>query len=67
MKYWLSIVLLFFVSCGGNTLSDERSWVDTAAQEKGVILALGDSLTAGYGLENSQSYPSKLQVLLDEG
>ncbi|MES4792348.1 MAG: arylesterase, partial [Chloroflexota bacterium] len=31
-----------------------------------MIAAFGDSLTAGYGLEASQSYPSLLQKRLDE-
>jgi acyl-CoA thioesterase-1 len=31
-----------------------------------TILALGDSLTAGYWLEIAQSYPSKLGVILNE-
>lgn len=31
------------------------------------IVALGDSLTAGYGLVESQSYPAVLQELIDRG
>ncbi|MBK6427928.1 MAG: hypothetical protein IPF82_17605 [Blastocatellia bacterium] len=30
------------------------------------ILAFGDSLTAGYGIQKSESYPSVLQRMLDE-
>jgi len=29
-----------------------------------VILAFGDSLTAGYGVQEQESYPSRLQVIL---
>ena len=31
------------------------------SKEKAVILAFGDSLTAGYGVKDEESYPSKLQ------
>ncbi len=31
-----------------------------------MILALGDSLTAGYGVREEDSYPSRLQVILRE-
>jgi acyl-CoA thioesterase-1 len=37
---------------------------DLAGRPK--IVAFGDSLTAGFGLEKSRSYPSVLQRLLDE-
>lgn len=38
--------------------------VAKAARPK--ILAFGDSLTAGYGIQKSESYPSVLQRMLDE-
>ena len=32
------------------------------AKEKSVVLAFGDSLTAGYGVKEEESYPSRLQL-----
>ncbi|NDK10254.1 arylesterase [Candidatus Gracilibacteria bacterium] len=40
--------------------------ISEITQDKQVIIALGDSLTAGYGLDISESYPSKLQQLLSQ-
>jgi acyl-CoA thioesterase-1 len=37
---------------------------DTANQTEGVIVAMGDSLTAGYGVNESQAYPALLQARL---
>ncbi|MCC5926030.1 MAG: arylesterase [Bacteroidetes bacterium] len=39
--------------------------VDVAAQS-GTILFLGDSLTAGYGIDENQAYPALIQERLDE-
>ncbi len=36
-----------------------------AADARPVIVAFGDSLTAGYGLANGESFPDALQKLLD--
>jgi len=38
----------------------------TPVADRPRIVALGDSLTAGYGLPSNQGYPSVLQQLLDE-
>lgn len=37
-----------------------------AQQERPVILAIGESTTAGYGVPADQSYPAQLQRLLDD-
>ncbi|MFQ5443555.1 MAG: arylesterase, partial [Nitrospinales bacterium] len=31
-----------------------------------VIIALGDSLTAGFGVREEESYPARLQVMLKQ-
>ena len=59
----LSIISLFLLfSCSSKQVSnipmDTNSWW--------VILALWDSLTAGYGLPESDSYPSQLERRLNE-
>ena len=38
----------------------------TAAAESKVILALGDSLMAGYGLAEQESFPAQLQMALNQ-
>ena len=35
-------------------------------QEILVVLALGDSLTAGFGVQEEESFPSRLQVKIDQ-
>ena len=35
-------------------------------QEKLVVLALGDSLTAGFGVQEEESFPSRLKVKIDQ-
>lgn len=76
----LSLVLLalvaFVVACGGNA-NDERASnqqqrpapapsTTTQPSTRPKIVALGDSLTAGLGLPESQAYPALLQKKVDE-
>ena len=60
-KYLFLISTLILASCGQTPTVNTPT--DTPASEK-VILALGDSLTAGYGLPVADSYPSQLETLL---
>jgi len=39
---------------------------ETNADERPVILAFGDSLTAGFGVAERENYPSRLQSILKE-
>ncbi|TNF92255.1 MAG: arylesterase [Gammaproteobacteria bacterium] len=63
-KYFISIIFsilvgLSVISCGGNSYEIEYIPSD------GVILAFGDSLTHGSGVNKSNSYPSQLQILTE--
>lgn len=51
------IFRLFFVLGVITALFPEPAY----SKEKAVVLAFGDSLTAGYGVKDEESYPSKLQ------
>jgi acyl-CoA thioesterase I len=72
----LAWMCLLTAACGGRVAEREPQPADSttapapaadpaspAARPR--IVALGDSLTAGYGLLESQSYPSRLQELID--
>lgn len=53
---------------GGGAAEGGSASSDTAQAEAGdrpVILALGDSLTVGYGVPAAESYPARLQAALD--
>lgn len=47
-------------------VASEAQSVPHGKQEKRVILALGDSLTAGFGVAQEESFPSRLQVKINE-
>jgi acyl-CoA thioesterase-1 len=61
---WL--LLLWFILAGCDSAGEEVIRpVDAGRRWQGTIIALGDSLTAGLGLEFEQSYPAQLQRKLD--
>jgi acyl-CoA thioesterase-1 len=64
----IALILLFF-GCGSEDDSDRASAQPAAATTfQGTIVAVGDSLTAGYGVDESQAYPAQLEKrLLSEG
>lgn len=62
-KYFLFLALFFLTSCG---TSPDKSLDTTKTDTPRTILALGDSLTAGYGLPEEESYPSQLEKKLTE-
>jgi len=76
--YKLRVFTLLFITslicaCGnGNTLTNEsdntsKKTTETSAASKKTILVFGDSLTAGYGLDDpsSESFPAVIQHKID--
>jgi lysophospholipase L1-like esterase len=63
MKYTILIIVTLLLSACGSV--DTTPIPESLKTEK-TILALGDSLTAGYGLSVSDSYPSQLEAKLRE-
>jgi acyl-CoA thioesterase I len=61
MKYLFSLIsLLLLASCG----SVDTLPISEIPKTEKIILALGDSLTAGYGLPESENYPTQLEAKL---
>lgn len=61
---WILILWIVLMGC-----SQEEKWEknkEINKEEQKIILALWDSVTAGYNLDISQSYPSLLQNILQE-
>lgn len=56
-SFLLSIVILIASGCG------EKNSSLSPLSSSSVILAYGDSLTYGYNVKRSESYPAKLEVL----
>lgn len=72
LKFMLG-VMIFSVSCGEKKAQDNGKREDTVSNEKSIpgtmtkktILFFGNSLTAGYGVEPAQAFPSLIQKKLD--
>jgi acyl-CoA thioesterase-1 len=63
MKYTILILVTLLLSACGSDAPVIPPWESKTEQ---TILALGDSLTAGYGLSVTDSYPSQLEAKLRE-
>lgn len=67
----LALLLFAVLGCGEETASIDSPPApaapagQTAAPREGVIVAVGDSLTAGYRVAEEQAYPAILQQRLD--
>jgi acyl-CoA thioesterase-1 len=64
----LALLLLAVLGCGEETPPTDSPPApagQTAAPRDGVIVAVGDSLTAGYRVAEDQAYPAILQQRLD--
>lgn len=57
---------LVFIFCENQDVIAGTKLAVDDKQEKRVILALGDSLTAGFGVNEEDSFPSRLQVKMNE-
>ena len=59
---WLALALTASITVGATPTAQSPD----ANDAKSRIVILGDSITAGYGLERSESYPALLQVKFDQ-
>lgn len=66
MPKLLTLVALAFCATIGAAPASSAAPAKPAAAAKGTIVAFGDSLTAGYGVSESESYPSQLQRKLSQ-
>jgi len=64
IPFILALLLALMLS-GCLQPEDARTSEQSAKTYAGVIVAMGDSLTAGYGVEPENSYPAQLQGLLE--
>ena len=74
-RTWFLLMLFLMVSCSGQAQKAEPivAQDSTSAAEKEaaaeaskkVMLIFGDSITAGYGLEQEQAFPALLQTKID--
>jgi acyl-CoA thioesterase I len=65
LRLYLSVVGLSTMLSYGLLASAAKSDL-RASQEPPVVVCLGDSLTAGYGLDQAQAYPALLQKRIDD-
>ncbi len=64
-KYWITILALVLTCCNDNKSTSPSEHPVAATKQRPKIVAFGDSLTAGLGLTAKETYPAKLQTMLD--
>ena len=52
---------------GGTLCAAEGATPNGTTEKRGRIVVLGDSITAGYGIETTEAYPALLQAKVDVG
>lgn len=62
----LAVLLLVVIGCSNEPSSENATPVENGRESatKGTIVAVGDSLTAGLGLDESEAYPAILEKKL---
>lgn len=70
MQYGLRLIgialLLAISACDSNQPREEAAETAPIVDTRGIIVAMGDSLTAGLGVAPEQSYPALLEQMLTE-
>src|SRR2546423_13157134 len=59
------VALLLLVLTGCELSAADPATSNATAQKRGRIVILGDSITAGYGVDPAQAYPALLQQKID--
>lgn len=63
-KLWIAVLTLALACCNNKSTPQPEHPV-APAKQRPKIVAFGDSLTAGLGLTAKETYPAKLQSMLD--
>ena len=60
---FIMVFCLYLVGCSGESASNDAASKTVAAKQptRKTIVAVGDSLTAGFGVDESAAYPAQLQ------
>ena len=68
MAFTLLCLVLLLFGCGSEQESDKAKSIpaDPAEEYTGTIVAVGNSLTAGYGVDETEAYPVLLETKLND-
>ncbi|AXT20918.1 arylesterase [Flavobacteriaceae bacterium AU392] len=71
LKFRYFLVFILFISCGGNPSESKEGQIEDISETENkttnkTILFFGDSLTAGYGLDDvNDAFPALIQTTID--